>query len=168
MFLLPVAPVLPRTSLKVYSAAMSTQLASLRTQLLRNLFPIETCLGSRYPFDSSCSMCPLPSADSTLNTHSALGQVVVVPPHLSLERHRFPVPLVFLTSCLHSIPCAPCVCACVLCGAGLPFWTCMGHPLLRPEGQGTRTAAEGGTGPARRESKQHGYGDHHQAQSAGG
>lgn len=156
-----------RTSLKVhFSAALSTQLSSLGTHLL---IPIETCLDPDAPLTASvlCPLFCLPTLSPS--THTQLwAKLWLFSPHPSLERHWVPVSLVFLTSCLHSIPCAPCVYACVLCGAGLPSWTCMGHPRLRPEGQGTRTEATGGTGPAGREPKQCGHGDHHQAQPAGG
>lgn len=102
------------SSLKVqFSAALSTQLSSLGTHLL---IPIETCLGSRRPFDSKCSMSPLLSAYSiTLNTHSALGQVVVVPP-TSIPREALGSCVIGVSNelpPLHPV-CPLCLCMCVV------------------------------------------------------
>lgn len=151
--LLTVTPLLPKTSLKVHqSAAMPTQL-SLDVSyplLTRLLSPTEICLGSKYPCDLaplyslSHLQSPSPSAHTRLS-----AKLWFTPTHFqpSLGKHGFPVSLVFLTSCLHSIPCTPCVCACVLCGAGRPLWACMGASPAQTRGTRSENSDCGRHGP---------------------
>lgn len=133
---------------------MPTQLSldvsyPLLTQLLS---PTETCLGSKYPCDVSSSISlshlqsPSPSAHTWL---CAKLWLTPSPTHFQpfLERHGFPVSLVFLTSCLHSIPCTPCVSACVLCGAGRSLWACMGASPAQTRGTRSENSDYGRHGP---------------------